>query len=73
MHGRSVMTSSQKLLEKLERKDKRRTAARGGDLDLDWLGAHGFDEVVEAEVHPTSLSMQYLNASGWVPDVERLQ
>ena len=40
------------MLDKLERKEKRRTAARGGDLDLDWLNAHGFDEVVEAEVQP---------------------
>lgn len=51
IHFRSVTTSSQKLLDKLERKEKRRTAARGGDLDLDWLSAHGFDEVVEAEVN----------------------
>ena len=64
MSACSVMTSSQKMLEKMERKDKRRTAARGGDPDLDWLGAHGFDEVVEAEVHPSSLNMQYLLALG---------
>jgi hypothetical protein len=34
----------------MERKDKRRVGARGGDADLDWLAARGFDELVEAEV-----------------------
>ncbi len=47
---RSVTTSSQKILDKLERKDKRRAGARGTDADLDWLATRGFDELVEAEV-----------------------
>ena len=46
----SVTTSSQKILDKLERKDKRRASARGTDADLDWLATRGFDELVEAEV-----------------------
>ena len=47
---RSVTTSSQKILDKLERKDKRRAGARGTDADLDWLATRGFDELVEAEI-----------------------
>ena len=45
-----MTTSSQKILDKLERKDKRRAGARGTDADLDWLATRGFDELVEAEV-----------------------
>ena len=47
------MTSEkQKLLDKMERKDKRRVAKgrAGADADVDWLMAHGFDALVEAEI-----------------------
>ena len=47
------MTSEkQKLLDKLVRKDKRRVAKgrAGADADVDWLMAHGFDALVEAEI-----------------------
>ncbi|KAL3133984.1 hypothetical protein ABBQ32_008424 [Trebouxia sp. C0010 RCD-2024] len=48
----SVTSNSQKMLEKLERKDKRR-GVKGkamGDPDLDWLASYGFQVLVEAEV-----------------------
>ncbi|KAK9846320.1 hypothetical protein WJX81_001437 [Elliptochloris bilobata] len=48
----SVTSEKQKMLDKLERKDKRRGAKgrAGADADLDWLMAHGFDALVEAEI-----------------------
>ena len=36
-HAHSVTTSSQKVLEKLARKDKRRAERAGADADLEWL------------------------------------
>lgn len=54
----SISSETQKLLGKLERKDRRRRAAgaRSGaaDAELDWLGLNGFDALVEAEVLRTS-------------------
>jgi hypothetical protein len=47
----SITTDSQKLLDKLERKDKRRGArTKAVDADLEWLMANGLDAVVEAEL-----------------------
>ena len=50
--GCSVTSEKQKLLDKMERKDKRRVAKgrAGADADIDWLMAHGFDALVEAEI-----------------------
>jgi hypothetical protein len=47
-----VTSEKQKLLDKLERKDKRRggRGRPGADADIDWLGAHGLDALVEAEL-----------------------
>lgn len=46
------MSESQKLLDKLERKDKRRTAKgkQAADTELEWLALNGLDALVEAEV-----------------------
>lgn len=48
----SITSESQKLLGKLERKDKRRMAKgkAGADAELDWLSINGFDALVEAEI-----------------------
>jgi hypothetical protein len=53
----SISSETQKLLGKLERKDRRRRQAGGGarsgagaDAELDWLSLNGFDALVEAEV-----------------------
>ena len=48
----SVTSEKQKLLDKMERKGKRRGAKgrAGADADLDWLMTHGFDTLVEAEI-----------------------
>jgi len=48
----SITSESQKLLGKLERKDKRRMAKgkAGSDAELDWLSINGFDALVEAEI-----------------------
>ena len=46
------MTESQKVLSKLERKDKRRAVKgrAGADAELEWLTLNGLDALVEAEV-----------------------
>ncbi len=46
------MSESQKLLGKLERKDKRRVAKgkAGADAELDWLSINGLDALVESEI-----------------------
>ena len=50
----SISSETQKLLGKLERKDRRRRAAGAksgsADAELDWLSLNGFDALVEAEV-----------------------
>ncbi|CAL8464110.1 g3645 [Coccomyxa elongata] len=48
----SIMSESQKLLGKLERKDKRRVAKgkAGADAELDWLSINGLDALVESEI-----------------------
>ncbi len=55
LYRRSITSESQKLLGKLERKDKRRMAKgrAGADAELDWLsinGVQGFNALVEAEI-----------------------
>lgn len=46
------MTESQKVLSKLERKDKRRAVKgrAGADADLEWLTLNGLDALVETEI-----------------------
>ncbi|CAK0786311.1 hypothetical protein CVIRNUC_009524 [Coccomyxa viridis] len=48
----SVTTESQKVLSKLERKDKRRAVKgrAGTDAELEWLTLNGLDSLVEAEI-----------------------
>ena len=48
----SVMTESQKVMSKLERKDKRRAVKgrAGADADLEWLTLNGLEPLIEAEV-----------------------
>lgn len=48
----SVMTESQKVMSKLERKDKRRAVKgrTGADADLEWLTLNGLEPLIEAEV-----------------------
>ena len=48
----SVMTESQKVMSKLERKDKRRAVKgrAGVDADLEWLTLNGLETLIEAEV-----------------------
>ena len=41
LHGCSVTTSSQKVLDKLNRKDRRRAERAGANVDADWLAVHG--------------------------------
>ena len=47
-----MTTESQKVLSKLERKDKRRAVKgrAGADAELDWLTLNGLDPLVEAEI-----------------------
>ncbi|KAL0039926.1 hypothetical protein WJX77_011783 [Trebouxia sp. C0004] len=62
----SVTSNSQKMLEKLERKDKRR-GAKGkamGDPDLEWLASYGFDVLVEAEVEKATAHQTITLATG---------
>ena len=49
---RSVMTESQKVMSKLERKDKRRAVKgrAGADADLEWLTLNGLEPLIEPEV-----------------------
>ncbi|KAK9814715.1 hypothetical protein WJX72_010327 [[Myrmecia] bisecta] len=48
----SITSGSQRLLDKLDRKDKRKSAKgkSGLDPDLDWLSVNGIDVLVEAEL-----------------------
>ena len=53
----SVTTSSQKVLEKLSRKDKRRAERSGHDADIEWLLVNGFEELLEAELEAGALPL----------------
>lgn len=62
------MTESQKVLSKLERKDKRRAVKgrAGADAELEWLTLNGLDALVEAEV------MQRSKAQVMLPRLSKL-
>ena len=62
------MTESQKVLSKLERKDKRRAVKgrAGADAELEWLTLNGLDALVEAEV------MQRSKAQVRLPSLSKL-
>lgn len=50
------MTSSQKVLDKLARKDRRRAERAGADADLEWLLVNGFEALLEAALEAESAS-----------------
>lgn len=52
----SVTTSSQKVLEKINRKDKRRADRAGHDADVEWLLVNGFETLLEAELEAGAVS-----------------
>ncbi|KAL4422681.1 hypothetical protein ABPG75_008878 [Micractinium tetrahymenae] len=62
----TVMSSSQKLLSKLERKAQRRAGKAGGgggqaepgDVDADWISAYGLQPLVEEEVERETAHMR---------------
>ena len=51
---RRVTTSSQKVLDKLVRKDRRRAERAGADADLEWLLVNGFEALLEATLEAES-------------------
>ena len=60
----SVMTESQKVMSKLERKDKRRAVKgrAGADADLEWLTLNGLEPLIEAEVMQRSKAQASISA-----------
>ena len=50
-NGCSVTTSSQKVLDKLNRKDRRRAERAGADIDADWLAVYGAGPAVLLKRH----------------------